>query len=274
MKNSLYPAIWFDNSASEAFDLYCKLFARSIVKDSNPIVVSASVYDTPFIGINGGPMFRPNNSISFMIICDNKSEINRYWNTLSGEGDVLMPLKEYPWSSYYGWLSDKYGVGWQLYMGNKSDVNNQSIVPTLMFCGEQQGKCESAVEFYKNVFTSFTSQGLLRYEEGEMKGQIQHSQFIANGLTIMAMDSGVPQDFTFNEGISIVIPCANQMEIDYYWNAITKNGKESRCGWCKDPFGVSWQIVPANLDEILQNHPNAQKELMTMKKIIIDQLAN
>ena len=272
MEHSLYPAIWFDSNAAEAFDFYCKIFPHSQIKKSSAVVISADLYETSLIGINGGPIFKPNNSISFMVICEDKSEISKYWEMLTNEGTVLMPLQEYPWSPHYGWLNDKYSVGWQLYLGKRSDVNNQSIVPTLMFCGEQQGRCNDALQFYESLFSSFKLQGTLRYNEGDVKGQIMHSQFTANGFTIMAMDSGVPQDFTFNEGISIVVPCIDQKEIDYYWDAITKDGEESQCGWCKDQFGVSWQIVPANLDEILQSQPESWKNLMKMKKIIINQL--
>lgn len=272
MGDSLYPAVWFDNNAAEAFELYCKLFPNSKIRESNTLVVSANLYGTPLIGINGGPIFKPNNSISFMVICEDKSEISQYWRILESGGTILMPIQEYPWSPYYGWLNDKYGVGWQLYLGKRSDVNNQSIVPTLMFCGKQQGRCNAALQFYESLFPSFKQQGILQYEDGDVKGQVMHSQFTANGFTMMAMDSGVPQDFTFNEGISIVIPCTDQKEIDYYWDAITKDGDESQCGWCKDQFGVSWQTVPKNLDEILQNQPEAWKNLMKMKKIIINRL--
>jgi len=87
----------------------------------------------------------------------------------------------------------------------------------------------------------------------------------------MAMDSGVNQNFTFNEGISLTILCKDQAEIDHYWNRITAQGQESMCGWCKDEFGVSWQIVPEHIAIYLQN-PSAGEALMKMKKIIIKDL--
>ncbi|MGO1243090.1 MAG: VOC family protein [Sphingobacterium sp.] len=272
MENSLYPAIWFNNDAHDALEFYGNLFADSNHNLSTRMVASANLMGTHFIGINGGPIFKPNNSISFMVICEDEIEINKYWDALVKNGTELMPLQKYPWSAYYGWLNDKYGVGWQFYLGKRGDVNNQSIVPTLMFSGENQGKCEAALHFYESLFDSFKTQGILRYEDGKHEDQIQHTQFVINGFTLMAMDSGIPQDFTFDEGVSMVIECANQSEIDYYWEAITRNGSESQCGWCKDPFGISWQVVPANLNEIFENSPDAQKNIMTMKKINIDQL--
>ncbi|WP_343566082.1 VOC family protein [Sphingobacterium sp.] len=271
MENSIIPSIWFDQNAKEAFDLYSQTFPNSQVTGNSPVVVEAQLNGVKFIGINGGPMFKPNPSISFMVICESKEEVDRIWNVFSPDGSILMPLDNYPWSPYYGWIADKYGVNWQLYQGKVSDTNQQAIVPTLMYCGPQQGKCEAALKFYEELFKDFHSNGIMRYATGEYDGQIQHSQFLVNGFTLMAMDSGVTQNFTFNEGISLTIICQDQAEIDYYWNRITQRGQESRCGWCKDEFGVSWQIVPAQISSYLQN-PGAGEALMKMNKIIIKDL--
>ncbi|MGE8301444.1 VOC family protein [Sphingobacterium sp.] len=271
MNNSIIPSIWFDQNAQEAFDLYCRIFPESHISNSSPIVVEAVLNGVKFIGINGGPIFKPNPSISFMAICESKEEIDRIWNSLSVGGNTLMPLNSYPWSPYYGWLADKFGVNWQLYLGKLSDTNQQAIVPTLMYCGEQQGNCEQALAFYAELFHDFRSNGIMKYTEGEYIGSIQHTQFLVRDFTLMAMDSGVPQTFTFNEGISLTILCKDQQEIDYFWNNITKKGKESMCGWCKDEFGVSWQIVPEQIATLLQR-PGANEALMKMKKIIIQEL--
>ncbi|WP_312340288.1 VOC family protein [Sphingobacterium sp.] len=272
MNNVIIPSIWFDQNAKEAFDLYCRIFPNSHISNSSPIVVEAVLNDLKFIGINGGTIFTPNPSISFMVICESKEEIDRIWNSLSTTGgSTLMPLKSYPWSPYYGWLTDKYGVNWQLYLGKLSDTNQQAIVPTLMYCGEQQGNCEKAIAFYQKLFPDFRSNGIMKYAEGDYIGSIQHTQFIVSGFTLMAMDSGVSQNFTFNEGISLTILCKDQKEIDYFWNHITAKGKESMCGWCKDEFGVSWQIVPEQIATYLQR-PGANEALMKMKKIVIQEL--
>lgn len=274
MKNQLIPSLWFDNNALEAFEYYAEVFPNSTVYKNSPIVVEGAIMGIDFIGINGGPHFKPNNAISFMHVLEDRETIDRIWGRLSEGGTVLMALDSYPWSEYYGWITDKYGIGWQLYLGKLEDVNGQAVIPTLMFCGEQQGKCAKALAFYKNVFKNFEQQGARPYPDGEVKGQIMHAQFIANGLTLAAMDSGYPQDFTFNEAVSITITCKDQEEIDYYWNAFTKDGKESQCGWCKDPFGVSWQIVPENISKLLESTPSAGAALLKMKKIVIDELVN
>ncbi|WP_437918297.1 VOC family protein [Sphingobacterium sp. LRF_L2] len=272
MKSKIYPAIWCNNNASDIFNFYTETFYGSQIIESNPIVVSAEILQVPFIGINGGPIFRPNNAISFMIICETEEEIKKLWQTFEPQAEILMSLQSYPWSPHYGWLCDLHGVSWQFYLGKLEDVNNQQLVPTLMFCGPQQGRCQEAIHFYAQTFKHFKSQGHIPYPDGEKKRQIMHAQFIVEGFTLMAMDSGVDQSFSFNEGVSFVISCDDQDEIDYYWDLFTAKGEESRCGWCKDQFGVSWQIVPKNLSSILQRYPDANKALMQMAKIEIENL--
>ncbi|KGE13419.1 VOC family protein [Sphingobacterium deserti] len=272
MKGTIYPAIWFSEAAKEAFKDYVEIFPDSQIIESNAIVVSAKLNGVPFIAINGGPYFKPNPAISFMVICETQEEIDRLWEMLMDDGEVIMPLDSYAWSPYYGWMSDKNKVSWQLFLGSLEDVNYQPIMPTLLFCGPQQGKCKEALAFYKSVFREFTDQGSMSYPDGDREGQILQAQFMVNGMTLMAADSVHDQPFSFNEALSLVIPCQDQTEIDYYWAAMTKNGEESRCGWCKDPYGVSWQIVPHNIDELLRNNPAANKTLMRMNKITIADL--
>ncbi len=274
MKNQLIPSLWFDNNAREAFEFYSDIFPNTDIYKSSPAVVEGSVMGIDFIGINGGPHFKPNNSISFMQVYESRDELKRVWDELSKKGRILMPLDNYPWSEYYGWITDQFGIGWQLYLGNLTAVNQQAVIPTLMFCGEQQGKCAEAIDFYESVFKEFKRQGLLAYPDGEVKGQVMHTQFMANGLTMAAMDSGVPQDFSFNEGVSMTITCKDQEELDYYWEALSKVGQESQCGWCKDQFGVSWQVVPQHISQIMNANPHAVAALMKMKKIIINDLIN
>lgn len=271
--NTIIPSLWFDGNAYEAMLFYCDIFPNSEITRQDPVVVRANLNGVSFIGINGGPYFKPNASISFMVICETKEEIETIWHKLNTEDKIFMPLSSYPWSPYYGWLGDKYGFTWQLYLGKPEDVNQQLIVPTLLFSQKQQGKCQAALDFYSTLFKDYNAQGVLKYNEGEMEGQIQHTQFTANGFTLMAMDSGVEQDYTFNEAISLTITCKNQEEIDYYWDTITKNGLESRCGWCKDEFGISWQIVPHNIDRLLARS-NANQQLLSMKKIEIAKLVH
>lgn len=91
----------------------------------------------------------------------------------------------------------------------------------------------------------------------------------------MAMDSGVPQTFSFTEGISLVLQCDTQEEIDYYWDAFTKDGAESMCGWCRDQFGLSWQVIPRKLEQLMTEPDRGKRvmdALLKMKKLDIAQL--
>ena len=271
MSNKIIPSLWFDNNAKEAFDFYTDVFPNSsIIKDS-PIVVEANIMGMDFIGINGGPIFHPNATISYMPIFESKDQLDHAWNKLLDGGQILMPLDKYPFSEHYGFIADKYGFCWQLYYGKVDNTNGQAVIPTFMFCDKQQGNCKDALKFYADLFPDFQEQGALEYPEGHMKGQIMHAQFVANGVTLAAMDSGVPQNFNFNEANSLTVTCKNQEEIDYYWNKITADGSESQCGWCKDKFGISWQIVPKDISKLLKS-TEANQALMKMKKIIIADL--
>lgn len=274
MKNSIIPSLWFDSQAQEAFEFYAQTFPNSQINAVNPIVVEANIMGLDFIGINGGPTFKPNPSISSMLVFESKDELQAVWEKLSPSGKIMMPLNSYPFSELYGWVEDKYGISWQLYHGKLEQVNQQAVIPTLMFCGANQGKCKDALAFYARLFKNYEAQGVMEYPEGEVKGQVMHAQFKANEVTMAAMDSGVPMDFTFNEGVSLTITCKDQEELDYYWDSITAEGEESQCGWCKDAFGVSWQVVPQDIAKLLAQNPKAGSALMGMKKISIAGLEN
>lgn len=271
MEQLIIPSLWFDYNAKEALEWYTRVFADSKIISESPTVTEASLAGVRFIGINGGAQFRPNPSVSFMVTCENKNEIDVIWQQLAEQGQVLMALDAYPWSQYYGWLQDQYGVSWQLYLGKLSDVNHQKIVPSIMYSNAQRGHCEKAVDLYRSVFKNSVSQGILKYDSDDAEGLVQHTQFVLEEFTLMAMDSDIPHGFDFNEGVSLTILCNNQDEIDYYWNALTEEGEESRCGWCKDAFGLSWQIVPKDIAQYLKT-PVAIEALLKMQKIIIADL--
>ncbi len=187
-----------------------------------------------------------------------------------------MPLDSYAWSDKYGWVEDRFGLSWQIYLSSEGAAA-QKIVPTLMYCGVQQGKAEEAINFYTALFKNAWIKNVLKYSNGPFAGQVQHAQIVLDGYTLMAMDSGVPQSFSFTEGISLVLECESQDDIDHYWDAFTKDGSESMCGWCRDAFGVSWQIIPAALAGMMKEPGRAKKvmdELMKMRKLDIARLQN
>ena len=191
----------------------------------------------------------------------------------------MMPLDKYDWSEKYGWLQDRYGISWQISYGKLSDVG-QKITPSLLFTGEKHGKAEAAVNFYTSLFDNSSIAGILKYTAGEneVEGTVKHAQFSLNKQVFMAMESSMPHAFVFNEAISFFVNCETQEEIDYFWNKLTADGgQESMCGWLKDKFGVSWQIIPPVLGKMMGDKDRAKarravQAMMQMKKIIIADL--
>ena len=278
MQNSIFPCLWFNNNAKEAATFYTKAFIETTITSDTPMVVMLQSSGQQLMCLNGGPHFTVNSSISFYVVMDTEVEVIASWEQLCDNGKVLMPLDKYPWSERYGWVQDRFGVSWQLSMGKLEDVG-QKITPSLMFTGNNKGKAEQAIEFYTSIFDNSSVVGIMRYEPGEpdVTGFIKHAQFKLNGHVFMAMDSSMAHQFNFNEALSLVVECDTQAEIDYFWNKLTEDGSESQCGWLKDQFGVSWQIVPTVLKKLMSDPEKAGRVMqafMKMKKFDIETLMN
>lgn len=278
MNNSIYPCLLFDGQAEAAAKFYCTVFKDSKIFIKNQWVVNLELSGQKFMCLNG-PAVTINPSISFYVIFETKTEVDETWNKLLEGGSILMALDKYDWSERYGWIQDKYGTNWQLSFGKIEDVG-QKYTPTFMFVKEQAGKTEEAIKFYTSVFDNSSLIGMLRYskEDQEVPNYIKHAQFILNEYVFMAMDSSLEHNFSFNEAVSIVVECEDQKKLDYYWDRLTSDGgKEGVCGWLKDKYGVSWQIVPSVLDELMANPERAERVIqavMKMKKLDIDSLVN
>ncbi|GAA0879896.1 VOC family protein [Algoriphagus jejuensis] len=274
----LYPCIWMNNNAVEAAEFYCSVFPDAKIEDSNPMVTMWSSGGEKFMLLNGGPMFKPTPSISFYSIFPEEKQIQQIWDKLADGGMIMMPLDTYPWSKKYGFLQDKYGVSWQL-ESNFPDGVIQRYIPAFMFTGDQFGRAEEAIKLYSGIFPDSSTCFISRYGEdaGDQAGKINHAQFFLNGQRFSAMDSSLDHKFNFSEGLSLVIPCANQQEIDFFWEKLTDGGQESQCGWLKDKFGISWQVVPANLGKLMSDPEKGQRvaaAFMKMKKFDIATLEN
>ena len=134
---------------------------------------------------------------------------------------------------------------------------------------------EEAANFYTSLFPNSKIEGVTPYPEGERKGQTMTVDFVLNGQKFVALNGG--PDFTFNETISFQIPCADQTEVDRYWDALCEGGEEGPCGWLKDKFGVSWQVVPDRFVELVSSSDpdtagRVMNALFSMKKIVIADL--
>ncbi|HSF54095.1 MAG TPA: VOC family protein [Algoriphagus sp.] len=276
MKKPIYPSIWFEDKANEAAEFYVSVFPDSKILESNPMVTTWSSSGQKFMLLNGGGIFKPNPSISFYTVLDSKEELKEIWDKLIQNGKALMPLDSYPWSSYYGWLEDHYGVSWQLTIDKPEGIIDR-FSPALMFTGSQFGNAERAINYYLSIFEHASLRFISRYgeDQGSQAGKINHAQFMLNGHLFIAMDSNLDHQFSFSEGISFVVECEDQAEIDFFWEKLTKGGEESQCGWLKDQFGVSWQIVPAILNKLMADPDRSERVIqafLKMKKFDIEAL--
>lgn len=276
MKQQIFPCLWFDNNAKEAAEFYCSVFKNSVIISDNSMVTVFESSGEKFMCLNGGPFFKFNPSISFYVACTSIEETNRTWEMLINGGSELMPYDEYPWSKKYGWLQDKYGLNWQISY-EPSDRISQKITPVLMFTDKQKALAKEAIQLYTSLFEGSGLTGILEYseEEQELKDSVKHAQFKLGEKLFMAMDSSKMHEFTFNEAVSFVVTCENQDEIDFYWNKFTSEGEESQCGWLKDKFGISWQIVPSVLSELMNDPSRSDRVIaafMQMKKFDIQKL--
>lgn len=283
----IIPHLWFDTQAKEAAAFYVTLFNDSNIKNITTIsdtpsgdcdIVTFDLAGQPFMAMSAGPLFKLNPSISLFVVFDNEADIETVWNKLIDGGKALMPYNTYPWANKYGWLEDKYGLSWQLSWSDNHKVE-QKITPMLIFTKGGSGKTKEAIEYYTSVFHNSNIEMMVPYEpgEGDTEGFIKHSRFSLDGNNFMAMDSSGPHDFIFNEAISFIVTCDTQEDIDYYWEKLSAVPESEQCGWLKDKFGVSWQIVPSIMNEMMgggdkEKIARVTQAFMQMKKFDIQAL--
>jgi len=281
------PHLWFATGAKEAADFYASVFNNTKVTHVSTVkgtpsgdtdIVSFEIDGQPFMAIDAGPVFTPNPSISFTVVFDPanypdaKERLSAAWEKLSDGGEALMPLQEYPFSPWYGWIKDRYGFTWQLNLVRPGTAHT-TVMPSLMFVGENAGRAEEAINFYCSVFKDGKPGNMYRYPEGSGKdeGTLMYSDFTIHNTWLTAMDSTGPHAFTFNEAVSLLVPCDSQEEIDYYWEQLSAVPEAEQCGWLKDKFGLSWQIWPTEMGKMMSEGTPEQMErvvkaFMAMKK--------
>ena len=143
----------------------------------------------------------------------------------------------------------------------------QKITPFLWF----DNQAEEAMNFYVSVFKNSKIGGVSRYSEASAaaarrpKGSVMTASFSLDGQQFVAINGG--PIFKFTEAVSFVVNCETQEEIDYYWQKLTEGGEESMCGWLKDKFGLSWQIIPAMLGELMQDGEKGQRVMQALLKM-------
>jgi predicted 3-demethylubiquinone-9 3-methyltransferase (glyoxalase superfamily) len=282
------PHLWFDHAARQGAELYTSVFPDSRITHITTLrdtpsgdadVVSFELAGQPFMAINGGPYFKPNPSVSFLVRYSTQEEVDSAWEKLLPGGMALMELGEYPFSQRFGWLQDRFGFSWQLLYTN-GEAFSQKIVPMVMFVGSVCGRAEEAVNFWDSVFHPAQIGEIMRYGKGEepdKPGTVKLASFWLMGVEFAAIDSAWDHKFAFNEAISFMVSCEDQAEIDYYWQKLSAVPEAEQCGWLKDKFGLSWQVTCREMDEMMARGTPEQIDRVTqaflpMKKIDIAQV--
>ncbi len=286
-RQKIVTHLWYDKEAKEATAFYVSLFPDSKVTNVTTLtgtpsgdadIVSFTLAGQEFMAISAGPIFKLNPSISMFAVFNSEKEIEATWNKLIKGGKALMEYDTYPWAKKYGWLQDKYGLSWQLSWSDNHKME-QKITPLLMFTRGVAGKAKEAIDFYTSIFPNSKTEMAMNYGKGEGDNEefIKHARFTLDGVNFMAMDSSGPHEFGFNEAISFMVKCDDQKEIDYYWGKMSAVPDSEQCGWLKDKFGVSWQIVPRVMDEMMTNGDKEKvgrvtEAFLKMKKFDIAEL--
>jgi predicted 3-demethylubiquinone-9 3-methyltransferase (glyoxalase superfamily) len=270
------PCLWITGEAEEAVALYTGLFpdsktgaiarhgkstsAASGMPEGSVLTIEFTLAGQEFLALNGGPHFQFTPAVSLSVSCASEAEIDTLWAKLSDGGQVLMPLGEYPFSPKYGWLKDRFGLSWQINLL----ARDQKIAPTLMFTEQMSGNADEAMKLYTGLFANSKIGEVARYgpEGPGPEGTVAHATFTLAGQTFMAMDAPGEHAFGFTGAVSFIINCEAQSEIDRFWEALTEGGQVQGCGWVEDRFGVVWQVVPANLGQMVAGDPECAERVM------------
>lgn len=296
------PNIWCNRTAEEAARFYIDTFrdVQEVSRTHYPTeglpdfqqsfagqVVSLEllIHGCPVGFINADDTFRPNPAAGLMVHLseahadDPIAEIDRIHDRLIDGGRALMPLDEYPFSPRYAWIEDRYGVSWQLFVPQPGAEPRPFLVPALLFSGPAQNRCEEALATYVSLFEGAEAGVVVPYPEQTGPARAGAVMFSETRLGpasgdptaepwLTAMDSGAEQPFTFSEGFSLMVRARDQAEIDRLWETLSAVPQKEACGWCCDAYGVSWQIVPEDIDRIMEA-PGAHQRMLAMKKIDI-----
>ena len=279
----IIPHLWFDKEAKEAADFYVSAFPKSRIKSTTLLhntpsgsvdIVTFELLGLEFQAISAGPLFKFNPSVSFHVTCKTKEEVDALYNRLSSGGQALMELGAYPFSERYGWVQDKYGLSWQIIYVSGENVK-QKITPVIMFVGEVCGRAEEAVKFWVSVFGDGKILAAQRYGKGEgpdKEGTIKYASFALFGQEFGIMDSAYEHQFKLNEAISFIVNCDTQKEIDEYWKKLSAVPEAEQCGWLKDKYGFSWQVVPTGMDGMLRGNDREKIDRVTQAFLVMKKL--
>lgn len=289
--NIIVPNLWFDSESEAAAEFYTSIFPNSQItrKTTYPkeleevsgktadsvLTVEFSLNGKEFIAINGGPQFKFNHSISFVVHCATRAEIDRLWEKLCEGGQVIRKMGNYIIADQIGWVIDRFGILWVVVRLDHPDY----IVPCLLFDKSQKKVAIDVIKQYGAVFQ--VDKETIRKSIEEISNPATETlsfcylPLLHSELMIALWKDLI--DVKFNEAVSLMINCQDQEEIDYYWSTLSAGGSEQQCGWLKDRFGVSWQVSPLELLNLTEqgDRKNGRKTtaaMLEMTKLNIKEL--
>lgn len=275
MNHTIFPCIWFDKNAQEAAQFYTTVFEDATILSQNPMVTIMHINGCQFMLLNGGNTYSPNPAISYYVYCGSEEMVQNIYAKITEKGKILMALDSYDWSPKYAWVEDEYGVNWQLDVNDSS--SEQKIVPSIMLSNEQFLKTKEIQQFYTSTFVP--SEVLLEanYPAGSSvpEDALLFTQFRIKDMLLNAMSNSQPFEYSFTAGNSFVVECDFQEDIDFYWETLGENGSYQMCGWLTDSYGISWQIVPKILKQLMADEnraPRVIEAFLDMQKFNIQKL--
>jgi predicted 3-demethylubiquinone-9 3-methyltransferase (glyoxalase superfamily) len=301
-EQKIIPNIWCNATAEQAGAFYVAAFeaagldARCWVESRYPeeglpafqqayagqtLTVAVTIGGYRITLVNADDHFRPTPAISFLLNFDPlafgdaetaRGALDAVWERLGDSGEVLMPLGAYAHSAHYGWVQDRFGVGWQLMLTDPAGQPRPFVSLNMLFGDRAQNRAGEAVDFYLGVFDDAAVGTRVAYPQAvgpAVAGAVMFADFRIGQQWVSVMDASSAVGFTFGAGLSLEVDCADQAEIDRLWDVLSAVPQAEQCGWLMDRFGVSWQIVPQNMAELMAR-PQAYQHMMGMKKLVID----
>ncbi|QWW20023.1 VOC family protein [Schaalia sp. 19OD2882] len=310
-KIQVMPSFCIGDRIADALETYRALFTDSRVEgilqpDPAGAIVAAdlTIHGSTLNLLDGGGSLRPTGALSLLtnfdpgVLPGADEYLRSVWQGLSDGGEVLMPLQAYPHSPLYGWVKDRFGVHWQLMLTDPAGEPRPFLTPSLMFDRLETATALRARADHAQVFAGVAPEmtglghaapypgqgsragvagvggerevGAVGAEPGP-DVRVMFSEALLGGTHVAYMDTGVELDMPLNMGSSMLVKAVGQEQVDHVWTMSADPDTEV-CGWMQDGFGLSWQVAPNNIHELLQA-PGAMARMQQMKKIDIAALA-
>jgi predicted 3-demethylubiquinone-9 3-methyltransferase (glyoxalase superfamily) len=285
---TIHPCLWFNRPlAEEAARFYVSLFPRSRLNaltrippsvaratghpEGQVLTADLELHGLKVLLLNGAAEFKQNPSGSLFVWCESETQVDRLWKALTPGGEVRMGLDKYPWSSRYGWTTDRFGMEWQLM---HAPGHPPGMAPCFLWTDERYGKAKEAMELYGSVFGGFHRNVLAENPED---GTLLHAEFTLGGPgnRLVFTEGKGKHGHRFSNAFSLVVGCDTQAEIDRFFSALSHVPEAEACGWISDRYGVSWQIVPAELGEWMKDPKRMEPlmaEVLQRKKLDLERL--